>query len=135
VPAVPFTGTVPNVVPFDENVTVPAGAAPTLSAEIVRLSVSWVPTSGAYGEAVMPDIDVTAFCTVKLTAELVLALKLASPGNAAVRLSLPTGSNAVWNSATPALLNCAVPSVAVPLLKVIVPVAAPSGFDRDELFP
>ena len=78
---------------------------------------------------------VTAGVTLKAKGALVLAMKLASPGKLAVRLLLPPGSVVLCNSATPSLLSVAVPNVAVPLLKVIVPVAAPFGVAGEALLP
>jgi hypothetical protein len=66
---------------------------------------------------------------------VVLALKLESPGKTAVRLSVPPGRTTVWSSATPSLAMGAVPRVVAPVLKVMVPVAAPLGFAAEALLP
>jgi hypothetical protein len=78
---------------------------------------------------------VMAGVTVKFTTELVLARKLASPGKAAVRALAPPGSRAVCNSAIPSLAIAAVPKDVLPLLKVMVPVAAPLGTEAEALWP
>jgi hypothetical protein len=118
------------------KVTVPVGAAPTLSTESVREKVREVPTATLpLGCTVKELMLVTAGVTVKFTAELVLARKLASPGKTAVRLFAPPGSVVVCNSAIPSLARADVPMVAVPLLKVMVPVAAPLGLVADAVWP
>jgi len=136
VPALPVTGVVPSVVPPLLNVIVPAGATPALS-RFRKLAVMLVElpaiTTGKSVAGV--PTAVTAGTTLKLTAALVLALKLASPGNDAVRLLPPPDNITVCNSATPSLVSGAVPKSVLPVLNVIVPVAAPFGLLADALFP
>jgi hypothetical protein len=77
----------------------------------------------------------TAGTTVNGYGELVLARKLASPGKAAVRVSVPPGNKVVCISAMPLLARVAVLKVVLPFLKVTMPVATPFGFAADALLP
>ena len=112
------------------NVIVPVGATPMLSA--VRVTVK---ETGDVKWLYCVLRAVTAGVTVNGYAALVLAWKLASPGKDAVRLVVPPGIKEFCNSAMPSLASGAVPSVLLPLLKVIVPVAAPFGFAAGALLP
>jgi hypothetical protein len=135
VAAVPTRDAAPSDVEPFMKVTVPVGATPKLLAERVTLKVTEAPTTMLpdEGEGVLKTV--TAGTTVKEYGELVLARKLGSPGNAAVRLLFPPGSMVVCSSAMPSLASAAVPSVVLPFLNVMVPVAAPFGFADEALLP
>lgn len=133
VAAVPTRDAEPMIERLLVRFTVPVGAMPALSAERETVNERELPATALAG---VEDVRVvTAGTTVNGTGALVLALKLASPGKAAVRLSFPPGSATVCSSAMPSLARGAVPSVVVPLLKVMVPVAAPLGLAAVALLP
>jgi hypothetical protein len=67
--------------------------------------------------------------------ELVLAKKLASPGNVAVTESLPAGTKLVTSSAMPLLVIAAEPKAVPPALNVMFPVATPFGLAADAVLP